>query len=154
MKYPKVTALVPEKEHFDSSVIGEGVWMTVGHVSAIEGALQAQETATAEAVATLQTTLTETKDSLEIAETSVTALTATVSEKETTISTQSAKIQELEAKVLELGGKPSGIGSTTTAPLDTPPPAPTSGAIPFDSPEHPANMMADELTGGKMVRSI
>jgi hypothetical protein len=153
-KFPKITALVPEKEHFDSSVIGDGVWMTIGHVNAVESALAASETATLEAVSTLQGTLSETKDSLEKAETSVVGLNATVSEKETTITTQSARIQELEAQVAELGGQSSGTGSKPIATNDPPPPPTSSNAIAFDSPEHPANIQADALAGSKMVRSI
>jgi uncharacterized membrane protein len=154
MKYPKITALVPEKEHFDSSVIGEGVWMTVGHVDSIESALEVQQTSIDEAVAIVQSALTETETTLAATKELLTASETLVAERDTTVSTQAARIQELEAKVVELGGKPSGTRSTITAPIDTPPAAPVSTAIPFDSPEHPANKMADELTGSKMVRSI
>lgn len=41
MEYPRITALVPNGEHFDSSALNEGIWLTSGHVNAIENALEA-----------------------------------------------------------------------------------------------------------------
>ena len=156
MEYPEIESLVPEKEHFDSSVVNGGVWLTDGHVNAIESALQALQTATASDVAVVQSTLTETETKLVTTQGLLTASETLVSQKGTTVVTQAARIQELEGQVKELGGKPSGTGSTTVVTVDPPPaaPVPNSGVIAFDSPEHPANIQADQLTGSKMVRSI
>lgn len=40
MNYPRITALVPQGEHFDSTALNEGIWLTTGHFSAIEIALE------------------------------------------------------------------------------------------------------------------
>lgn len=40
MEYPRITALVPQGEHFDSTALNEGIWLTTGHFNAIENALE------------------------------------------------------------------------------------------------------------------
>ncbi len=154
MEFPQIKSLVPEKEHFDSSVIGEGIWLTSGHVNAIESALEARESSVQKAVETIQSALTQTESTLEATQEKLTATELVVTEKDTTISTQSARIEVLEAQVVELGAKPSGTGSNTIVKSDTPPASTTSATISFDSPEHPANIQADQLTGRKIDRSI
>ncbi len=45
MEYPQIISLVPADEHFDASVIGEGVYLSVAHVNAIEEKLKGAATA-------------------------------------------------------------------------------------------------------------
>lgn len=39
MEYPQIISLVPLCEHFDASVVGEGIWISVAHFAAIENQL-------------------------------------------------------------------------------------------------------------------
>ena len=96
MKYPHLSATVPQGEHFDSSAVNEGVWLTAAHIDSIEASL-----------ATNAELVISNSNSAE----TISGLNTAASDNATTISTQAARIQELEAQVVELGGKASGNGS-------------------------------------------
>lgn len=155
MKYPKIESLVPEKEFFDASAVGDGVWLTVGHLNGIESALENAESNTASALVSLEQNLNEVNASSDALKVELEAAKETVVEKDSTITTQAAKIVELETKVAELGGQSSGAGgSNTNTPGDAAPIGGATAKISFDSPEHPANKLADQVTRGSNTRSI
>lgn len=62
MSLPRITALVPEGEHFDATALNEGIWFTESHVNNIEAALEVSETnaaAQADQITTLTNQVTE-----------------------------------------------------------------------------------------------
>lgn len=85
MEYPQLTALVPQGEHFDSSAINEGVYLTEGHLNNIEASLAGQATVVAE----MQQQIDNAQAAATEAQTALTAATETNG-------TQAARITELE----------------------------------------------------------
>lgn len=103
MEYPKLNSLVPQGEHFDESAInGEGVWLSTGHVNAIENFLASDEVA----------------KELETANTTIGTLNTKVSDLETAATKSANRITELEGQVAELGKKSSGSGTKVVTKAD------------------------------------
>lgn len=92
----RITALVPEGEHFDATALNEGIWFTEGHVNAIEAALEASETSAAEQTEQI-TSLTN-----QVTEAN-TARTAA----ETNLATANATIESLNEKIAKLSKSPA-----------------------------------------------
>jgi hypothetical protein len=148
MKFPKISALVPQGEHFDESAVNEGVWMSESHLSSIESALVTAETATAETATQLETanasivTLTE----------EVSAEKINLSTAQTTISTQAARIAALEAEVVALGQKPSGKG--TNLPKEKDDSAEEVEKPSYASDSNPANAWIDKQLALKQKAKV
>lgn len=114
MPYTRITSLVPEGEHFDESAVGEGVWLSTGHLNSIESTLEqstvALETAEANLTANIEqgTVIVQERNEAQAALQTANA----------TIATQTTRIAELEAQVAQLGKAPSGSGSTLVVEKD------------------------------------
>lgn len=137
MEYPKLISLVPATEHFDASAIGEGVWLSVGHINAIESAMTISETSLAESAASLEAAngnvQTLTDENATLTSDAVTAKTAS--------DAQGAKIVALEAQVALLGAKPSGAGSSLKTDKDDATEKPIVASYASDS--NPGNAWMD-----------
>ena len=148
MKYPQIQALVPKGEHFDESAsLNEGGYLSTGHLSAIENDLATNTQALEQANAMIETHANSIADLNATIATMQTAADTAIAN----AATQTARIANLEAEVKELGSKPSGTGTTVTTAADAPPPAATSTSkLPkWDSEDHPANKMADQVVRRK-----
>jgi hypothetical protein len=55
MPYTRIISLVPDGEHFDASAIGEGVWLSTGHLNSIESSLEQNGAAFETSEATIKT---------------------------------------------------------------------------------------------------
>lgn len=167
MKFPKISAVVPQGEHFDESAVNEGVWLSENHLNAVENALSVAETATAAAASSLETANTSVRNLTEelAAEKSNSAkLTAEKeaaekkaadleTEHATAIGTKDAKIVTLQAEVAKLGKTPSGTGSTLPVTKDEHPEE-TSGKPGLLDPNHPVNLaVAAKLARTKKSKS-
>lgn len=102
MKYPKITALVPEAEHFDEAVatVNEGIYLTAAHFDNIEAALASSEQSIAEANTARQTAedaLATAQASLQTAENSLADANANASTTAAALEAANARIAELEA---------------------------------------------------------
>lgn len=101
MEFTHITSLVPEGEHFDSAAINEGIFLTVGHVEAIESQLAQNADAIETAVAErnqAQTALTEANE--------------TIQAQVTSMEEKSQQIETLQARVTELEAAPAGKSFT------------------------------------------
>lgn len=94
MKYPKITALVPEGEHFDEAVatVNEGIYLTASHFEGIEAALATADQAIADANTERQTAL----DALTVAQAELESAQANVTASAEALATANARIAELE----------------------------------------------------------
>lgn len=132
MKYKKISALVPEGEHFDESAItNEGVWLSANHLNAIESEMQQGDTAL-DAVAAQITDLSIERDSAREEAAQATE----------TIATQNQTITELQAQVSELGKRSSGKGTVIASRQDEQhdtPPVPS-----YLRDDNPANQYVDK----------
>lgn len=134
MEYKHILSLVPQGEDFDASAINEGVWLSTGHLNNIENAgLKADGLS----------------DSLSAANAELTGVKTKNAEQATQIEKDAATIAALQTQVKELGAKPSGQGSTVTAPAVTEVKPEAADGVKFDSAEHPANKFADSQRGYK-----
>lgn len=101
MKYDQILGLVPTGEHCDMSAMNEGIFLSVGHVTAIENALAANASIKtqfdSEALRAQQA-----ETSLATANTARETAEASLVTANQTITTQKTKITELEARVAEL----------------------------------------------------
>jgi chromosome segregation ATPase len=143
MPYTRIISLVPDGEHFDASAIGEGVWLSTGHLNSIESSLEQNGAAFETSEATIKTL----NEEMAIANTSLETAVSELGEKNTTIQTQSARITELEAQVAALGKAPSGSGSTLVVEKDE-----TVDKAPVPSyldENNPANQYADKRISKK-----
>ena len=135
MKYPQLSAVVPQGEHFDDSVVNEGVWLTAAHLNNIEAALSTN--------AELDTTM---NSAIATMTGQIDGLVDTAVKDAATIRTQSARIVELEATVEKLEAKPSGNGSVLIAGAKDDSAegnVGNEGRLPrFDDPAHPGNQSA------------
>lgn len=157
MKFQKISAAVPQGEHFDESAVNEGVWMSETHLTSIENALTVAETATAQVTASLETAnasienlntelatekenVTKLTGEKEAAEQKVTDQAA---EHATAIAAKDAEIATLQAEVARLGKNPSGTGSTVVTQEDEKPDeANATGRPSLLDPSHPLNQYA------------
>lgn len=171
MKFPKISALVPEKEHFDETAVNEGVWLSEPHLSQIENALSNAEVAAGEAATNLQTA----NASIEAKNNSLIALTEEVasqkkivenltaekaaSEKKMTdqaaendivLAAKDKEIASLQEEVARLGKNASGTGSTVVTKEDENADE-SAGEMPsLLDPNHPLNQYATaKLTSAK-----
>jgi chromosome segregation ATPase len=107
MKFPKVTGLVPEGEHFDeSAIVNEGGFLSIAHLNAIENALvdtEGLEQANASIVE-----LTNERDS---AVQELATATDNLTTAQETITTRDARITELETQLAEFTADASGDGT-------------------------------------------
>jgi chromosome segregation ATPase len=156
MKFPKISAAVPQGEHFDESAVNEGVWLSENHLNSIENALSVSEKNAAEVATSLETanasinTLTEqlatekenvTKVTTE-KEASDKKITDLATEHATALEAKDAKIAKLEAEIVVLGKKPSGTGSAVVTTEDENAEDPKTGKTGLLDPEHPLNQYA------------
>lgn len=140
-KYIKVTALVPNGEHFDESAVGEGVWLSANHLNSIEGALAIHDTA----LQAVQTQLDAANLTAGTNTATINDLTTQLSTANTTISDRDAEIVRLNAEVTRLSGKPSGSGTKVIgAKADESAEEKETTGVRFDDPNHPANVAADK----------
>jgi chromosome segregation ATPase len=104
MEYTQVTALVPEKEHFDATAVNEGVWVSQGHLGAIETRLQQDSTAIAAhatEVEGLGGQIISLNEQVTASATELANANETIAAKDTEIAALNAKITELENKTEE-----------------------------------------------------
>jgi len=136
MKYPKVSALVPEAEHFDESAVNEGVWLTAAHLNNIEQAL----TAPAQEVADLQQQLQAANDANAQLQEQMNARPTQES-----LDAANATIATLQEQVKTLGGQSSGNG-THVAPVveEKHDGGGESGKLSITDEDHPLNISVKE----------
>lgn len=97
MSFPKVTALVPKDEHFDSTALNEGIWLSAGHLNAIENALAAaaaNDTTQASRITELTSQLATKQNDLTAAQSS--------------LATANTTISGLQGEIVTLKGTPAG----------------------------------------------
>lgn len=97
MEFNNIIALVPEGEHFDAAAINEGIFLSEGHVIAIENALagSAQEVATAQdLVNAAQLQVDQANESLQAAQQA--------------LADRDATIQQLNEQITALKAAPAG----------------------------------------------
>lgn len=108
MEYPNIIALVPSGEHFDAAAMNdEGIWLTPGHVSAIEVSLTEAQTQSAGFLAQIEDMNAQ-----------VNASSEKVNDLEATVGHRDAEIERLNAEIVELKKAPAGGFSTTTKDSD------------------------------------
>ena len=108
MEYPFIQSVVPEGEHFDSSAVGEGVWMSVNHFNALE----ARGIRLHEDVATIQGALDSETLALQKANETIAELETRNAEAATSLNSHAAVIKDLQLQIAEHGKKSSGSGTT------------------------------------------
>jgi hypothetical protein len=144
MDYTQLNSLVPAGEHFDSGAINEGVYLTVGHVNAIETAL-ANNAGVAQAATEQINTMTAERDAAVTARTTAENNLATAN---TTIATRDKRITELEARVAELEDE-APISNTSRAEDK----GGKGAKVAFHlSDENPMNKLADSLIGKPVTK--
>lgn len=92
--YEKITALVPQGEHFDATAINEGVYLTESHVANIEVALKNADTLAAQ----MQQQLDAEKQTATDLQGQLDAANNTVSTKDETIAALQNEVAALKAK--------------------------------------------------------
>ena len=124
MEYPRITALVPNGEHFDSTAVNEGIWLTTGHFSAIEIALEASINCAA--------SLTSERDNLQQQLTQVQqdAQTAAANSQKS-LDDRDRQISNLQTENAKLKAGPAGEFSQTTTTEDPIPGQQTSNKNKF-----------------------
>lgn len=137
MKYQHIQSLVPDGEHFDeSAAINEGMFMSIGHIDAIENALGNAGSVSE----SIQAQLGEANEQISSLNDSITAAQERETTLQNTVNEHLQTIESLNAQIVELGKKPSGNGHTTKVVVDE---KEEESHFPrFDSPEHPANIAA------------
>jgi hypothetical protein len=98
MKFPKLTALVPEGEHFDeSAIINEGCYLSIGHINSIESAFIAHDSVV-EAANVSATQISSLQEQLTVAQTAASDSAASLENSNTRITALEAEIVALNAK--------------------------------------------------------
>lgn len=139
MSLPRITALVPQGEHWDSTALNEGIWLTTGHVNAIETALTGNETAV--------TTLTTERDNLQQQLTQAQqAATTTATQHTAALAERDGKIITLQGEVATLKKGPAATFTQTTTEKDAIPAVATAVPSYLDD-SNPSNRLADSLFG-------
>lgn len=90
MEYTQLESLVPQGEHFDSSAINEGVYLTLGHLNNIEASLNGQATVVAEMqqqIDAAKVEATQAQNALATAQEQITADAARISQLEQDLAT-------------------------------------------------------------------
>ena len=130
-----MTALVPDGEYFDSTALNEGIWLTAGHVNAIEQALEGN----AGTITQLTGERDTARQELAAANTAATQATNDLATANSTITAQQAEIATLKKG-------PASAFTNTTSGED--PETGKKAEVPFHaSDENPANQLADRLFG-------
>lgn len=109
-QYNQIVALVPAGEHFDAAAINEGIYLTAGHVAAIETALLNHAGALTEKDNLLQAAA----DALQTAAATHAAELQPLQAASGALATANETITALEAQVAELKAKAAG-GFTAVA---------------------------------------
>jgi hypothetical protein len=138
MEYPRITALVPQGEHFDSSALNEGIWLTVGHVNSIETSLDAVNGSVGALTAerdTLQQQLTLSQQDAQTAATQA----------QNDLQARDQKITSLETEIANLKKGPAGDFQTTTREQDNQPGNTVAPSYADDN--NPVNRLADSFFG-------
>ncbi|THU34241.1 hypothetical protein FAM09_24800 [Niastella caeni] len=138
MSYPRITALVPQGEYFDSTALNEGIWVTTGHFNAIENAL--------ETVNGSVTTLTTERDNLQqqLTQAQQDAQTA-ATQAQNDLQARDNTIASLQNQIATLKKSPAGEFQTTARDED---PQPGNSSTPSYADENnPLNRLADSMFG-------
>lgn len=138
MEYTQVISLVPNGEHFDATAVNEGVWLSQGHLDAIEGQLQAHAATIAGHDEVVNGLNQQLQDQALQAQQAVSDLETANG----TISTQTTRIQELEAEVARLQKAPAGGFTSTVKELDEVGKQETPS---YADDSNPFNRMADKF---------
>jgi len=140
MKYPNVSALVPEGEHFDESAVNEGVWLTAAHLNHIEQSLGANNSA----VAQLET-------QLQAANNTAAQLHEQLNARPTqeSLDAANATIATLQEQVKTLGKQSSGKGTSLTPVGQEKTEGGEGKVITLNDAEHPVNQAASAWLNGK-----
>lgn len=93
MEYTHIISLVPEGEHFDATAVNEGVWLTEGHMAAIEEKLNGN----VNAVRLAQEAANASAQEIQSLTDQLNASKQTVAERDATIAAQAAEIEKLKA---------------------------------------------------------
>lgn len=122
MEYTHIISAVPEGEHFDSSAINEGVWLSVGHLDSIESRLAGHT----EEVNALNS-------GIAAHETAIEGLNATIAANEAVVSERDARIVELEGEVAKLKAAPAASLTGTSIDKDDVGPESVIGSDPVNA---------------------
>lgn len=119
MNYPRITALVPQGEYFDSTALNEGIWLTTGHFNAIENALESGNGSVA--------TLTTERDNLQqqLTQARQDAQTA-ATQAQNNLQTRDQQISNLQTEIANLKKGPASDFTQTTTTQDLVTGQPTS----------------------------
>lgn len=133
----RISALVPDGEHFDATALNEGIWLTVGHVNNIENALETHEASAIQLTTerdTLQQQLTEAQ----------TAAQASATQHQQEIAQRDERIATLQSENEKLKKTPAAEFQATSRPEDNFNPA----SVPsYADDKNPSNILADSLLG-------
>jgi uncharacterized protein (DUF3084 family) len=111
MEYPRITALVPNGEHFDSTALNEGIWLTTGHFNAIENALESGNSSVS--------TLTTERDNLQQQLTQARHDAQTSATKaQDDLQARDQQISNLQTEIANLKKGPAGEFTQTTTTQD------------------------------------
>ena len=133
MQYPKIHSLVPAGEFFDETAIGEGVYLTATHLTAIETELSKVNEADAQLQQKLDDAVAENtnlKEQLNGMHT------------EESVQALNSRIAELENQVAELGKQSSGNGSHVEGSSVVETEQKDGKKLTINDPEHPMNQEA------------
>jgi len=164
MKYPKITALVPEGEHFDdSAIINEGGYLSIAHFAAVEKRLTENETAIADAANALTIANNDATTRLNAANDEATIKLNAANELVTeanaakkvsddaliaanaTIEAQQTEIENLKAENAKLKKEPGAAVSTTVTDSDVPPVGSDTKVPAHLNPNSSINKAADRM---------
>ncbi len=114
MELNNVKALVPANEDFDASAVNEGVWLSEGHLNAIETELGNNATLVGE----LKNTIAENATAISTANQAVTDAEAKLATANETITAHESTIQSLNEQIVALKANPAGEGHSTSKEKD------------------------------------
>lgn len=137
MEYTRINALTPEGEFFQSEALNEGIWLSVGHLNALESQLETDMVTTEQ--------LRKQNSNLDAQLAAMTDMMQRENEAAATLRTENQKyaqrIVELEAQVTILGQQPSGPGTTVEVKED--PISNAEGVPSYLRDDNPINVWID-----------
>jgi len=139
MEYPRITALVPQGEHFDSTAMNEGIWLTVAHVDSIENSLESVNGNVA--------TLTTERDNLQqqLNQARQDAQT-NATQAQSDLQARDQEITNLKTEIATLKKGPASEFQNTSREED-PLPGSQKGTPSYADENNPSNRLADSFFG-------
>lgn len=119
MEYTNVSALVPQGEDFDATAVNEGVWLSQGHLDAIENNLAAHASVLAEQSIQAQQAVA----AQQAAEASLATANQTIADRDAAIVSKDAEIAALKAgaaaKMKDTSKENDDLGGNAVVESDT-----------------------------------